>query len=313
MATIGLDKLYFAPITLSANGYESYGTPVQLAKAISASLTVELAEGELYADDALSEKVSEFKSGKLSLGVDDIGIQAARILTGATVDQNGVLVSSTEDTPMPVAIGFRAKKSDGTYRYYWLYKVLFSVPGAELNTKGDSISFSTPKIEGTIMRRNKPDIKGRHLWKVEVDEGTDAAVEMLQQSSSGVLSLLRQANSNLIQIDKGDIASVIEHWYDAVYEPSYHISIYASSTRIDVGESITLTVDRSADAVQYEWYEVTDDAENLMASTGSNSFTTEPITTAGTHYYYCKIQRMDMNTIATDPISVRVADSMSEG
>ena len=311
MATIGLDKLYFAPIMLSANGYESYGSPVQLAKAISASLTVELAEGELYADDALSEKVSEFKSGKLSLGVDDIGIQAARILTGATVDQNGVLVSSTEDTPQPVAIGFRAKKSDGTYRYYWLYKVLFSVPGAELNTKGDSISFSTPKIEGTIMRRNKPDIKGRHLWKVEVDEGTDAAEAMLQQSNNGVLSLLRQSNGNLMQAS--DNSSVIEHWYDAVYEPSYHISIYASSSRIEAGESITLTVDRSADAVQYEWYEVTDDAENLMASTGSNSFTTEPITTAGTHYYYCKIQRMDMNTIATDPISVRVADSMSEG
>ena len=307
MATIGLDKLYFAPITLSANGYESYGTPVQLAKAISASLTVELAEGTLYADDALSEKVSEFKSGKLSLGVDDIGIQAARILTGATVDQNGVLVSSTEDTPMPVAIGFRAKKSDCTYRYYWLYKVLFSVPGAELNKKGDSISFSTSKIEGTIMRRNKPDIKGRHLWKVEADEGQTAASDDM---TSGVLSMIRQANMGLAQAG-ADMASVIEHWYDAVYEPTYPITIYASLTRSDAGDSLTLSVDRGADANQYGWYEITDDTEELIATTDTNNYTIEAVTAIGTHYFYCKITRIDGSVIATDTIAVRVSESMS--
>ena len=36
MATIGLDKLYYAKITEDADGNETYATPVQLAKAISA-------------------------------------------------------------------------------------------------------------------------------------------------------------------------------------------------------------------------------------------------------------------------------------
>ncbi len=40
MATIGLDKLFYAPITESANGDETYGKPKQLAKAISADLSV---------------------------------------------------------------------------------------------------------------------------------------------------------------------------------------------------------------------------------------------------------------------------------
>ena len=44
MATIGLDKLYYATITDDENGEEIYGTPTQLAKAISAELSVELAE-----------------------------------------------------------------------------------------------------------------------------------------------------------------------------------------------------------------------------------------------------------------------------
>ena len=44
MATIGLDKLYYAKITEDENGDETYATPKLLAKAISADLSVELNE-----------------------------------------------------------------------------------------------------------------------------------------------------------------------------------------------------------------------------------------------------------------------------
>lgn len=287
MATIGLDKLYYAPITADANGYESYGQPVQLAKAISASLTVEVAEGTLYADDALSEKVSEFKSGKLTLGIADIGVEAAQILTGARVDSNGVLASSTEDTPQPVAIGFRAKKSDGTYRYFWLYKVLFSVPGADFSTKGDSITFSTPSIEGTIMRRNMPDIKGKHLWKVEMDEVYET------NDAPGI-------------VDKTRI--IIEHWYNAVYEPSFPIGIRTTSSSVVSGESVTLSVDAVAEANQYEWYETFNGAEKLLTTTTSNVHTTEPLTTLGEHVFCCKIHRPAGSLIISDSVTVTVTE-----
>ena len=41
MATIGLDKLFYAPITEDERGEETYGTPKVLAKAMTADLTVE--------------------------------------------------------------------------------------------------------------------------------------------------------------------------------------------------------------------------------------------------------------------------------
>lgn len=66
-----------------------------------------------------AEVIKEFKSGKLALGVNDIGQAAAEELTGATTDDNGVLVSTSEDVSQPVAIGFRAQKGNGTYRYFW--------------------------------------------------------------------------------------------------------------------------------------------------------------------------------------------------
>ena len=88
MATIGLDKLYYAKITEDENGNETYATPVQLAKAMNADLSVELAEATLYADDGAAEIVKEFKNGTLSLGVDDVGASVASDLTGATIDAN---------------------------------------------------------------------------------------------------------------------------------------------------------------------------------------------------------------------------------
>ena len=165
---------------------------MQLAKAISADLSIELAEATLYADDGASEVVKEFKSGTLSLGVDDIGAATAAALVGVTVDKNNVIVSTSEDTTPNVAVGFRAKKSNGKYKYFWLYRVKFGIPATNLATKGDSITFSTPTIEGTVMRRNKPDSKGNHPWKSEVTEG-----------------------------DTGVTASTISGWYNSVYEPSY--------------------------------------------------------------------------------------------
>lgn len=190
MATIGLDKLYYAKITEDDAGEETYSTPTQLAKAMTADLSVELNEATLYADDGASEIVKEFKSGTLSLGIDDIGNTVASDLTGATIDANKVVVSASEDGGEPVAVGFRAKKSNGKYRYYWLYRVKFGIPATNLATKGDSITFSTPTIEGTILRRNKADAFGKHPWKAEVTEG-----------------------------DTGVTASVITDWYKQVYEP----------------------------------------------------------------------------------------------
>jgi len=192
LATIGLDMLYFSKITEDDDGNETYGTPEKLAKAISADLSVELVEAILYADDGIAEIVKEFGNGTLSLGIDDIGSAVASTLTGATIDSNGVVISASEDGGEPVAIGFRAKKTNGKYKYFWLYKVKFGIPATNLATKGESITFSTPTIEGTIMRRNKVDGRNKHPWKAEVTEG-DTKVS----------------------------AETITNWYKSVYEPEY--------------------------------------------------------------------------------------------
>ena len=189
MATIGMDKLYYAKITEDANGEETYGVPQTLARAIKADLSIELAEATLFADDGAAYVIKDFKTGTLSLGVDDIGVTAAQDLTGAVVDDNGVLISSSENEGSLAAVGFRALKPDNRYRYFWIYRVKFGVPSTNLQTKGDSITFSTPTIEGTIMRRNKPDGQDKHPWKAEVTEGdTGVAADVISNCTPRFMS-----------------------------------------------------------------------------------------------------------------------------
>ena len=79
MATIGLDKLYYAKITEDASGNETYGDPQPLAKAMTPSFEAEatLSCGRM----APAAVVKEFQSGHPDPGVDDIGVTVAQDLS----------------------------------------------------------------------------------------------------------------------------------------------------------------------------------------------------------------------------------------
>jgi phi13 family phage major tail protein len=293
MATIGLDSLFYAKITEDQNGIETYGTPKVLAKAMTAELSVELIEAILYADDGASEVVKEFKSGALTLGIDDIGSLVAQDLTGCKIDSNNVVVSRSEDGGSPVAVGFRAKKANGKYRYFWLYRVIFSVPATTLATKGDSITFSSPTIEGTVFRRNKLDGENKHPWKAEVTEG-----------------------------DTGVSASTISSWFTSVYEPDFTavtptITITtqpAGLTEVTAGSitgSLSVVAEsNTSDPVTYQWYENTIDSTTggtVINGETSASFDIPTDLLADTYYYYCVLSLVGASDVTTTVATVTVS------
>lgn len=293
MATVGLDSLYYAKITEDTNGDETYGTPKVLAKAMTAELSIELIEAILYANDSASEVIKEFGSGSLSLGIDDIGSVVAQDLTGCKIDSNNVVVSRSEDGGSPVAVGFRAKKSNGKYRYFWLYRVVFSVPSTSLATKGESITFSSPTIEGTVFRRNKVDGEQKHPWKAEVTEG-----------------------------DQGVAPSTITNWFKSVYEPDFSqvtptITITtqpATLTEVTAGsitESLSVVASsNTANPVTYQWYENTVDSSTggtIINGETSASFDIPTDLTADTYYYYCVLSLSGAENVTTTVATVSVA------
>ena len=159
--TIGLKDLYYAIIT-ETDGVETYGAPKKMSEAMTADLSVKTADATLYADDALSENVSEFASCTLSLGIKEVSNEVLEDLLGQEVDEDGVLYAGETDEPPYVAVGFRAKKMGGKYRYIWLQRGKFKVPNESFATKGESIEFKTPTIEGTFSKS-----KATGKWKAD--------------------------------------------------------------------------------------------------------------------------------------------------
>lgn len=155
MATIGMRDLYIARcIEDPMDGTTVYGAPKRLAKAMKAELSVETAEGVLYGDDAVDTIEKEFVKGTLKLGTTDLENTSEAELLGQSVDEDGVAFGGEEDDPPYWAIGFRAKKPGGLYKYLWIYKCKFKVPDETYETKGDGINFQTPEIEGEFIKRD---------------------------------------------------------------------------------------------------------------------------------------------------------------
>ena len=159
--TLGLRDLFYA-ICTETDGVEAYGAPKKLAEAMTADLSVKTADGSLYADDTLSESVTEFASGTLKLGIKDLTPEQLAEILGQMVDQNKVVWAGKDDEPPYMAVGFRAQKTGGRFRYVWLLKCKFKVPSEKYETKGESIKFNTPDIEADFTTRKKD---GR--WKAD--------------------------------------------------------------------------------------------------------------------------------------------------
>lgn len=154
MANIGLRKFWFADLD-EENGI--YGEIKTLAGAIESKMTLTTTNAELYADDVLNDKVDEFVKGALTLGIDNDNDEIFGDLLGQKVKKlsNGVTEYTQTTTDQPKFVGFSqivSKRVNGKYRYKaeFLKKLQFKPYSTDKKTKGESLEFTTPSVEGTV-------------------------------------------------------------------------------------------------------------------------------------------------------------------
>lgn len=175
MATrIGCDSLVYALMKTedTTKSAPVYDTPKAAPGVISVNINPNSSQETLFADDGPMETAT-------TLGKIDVEINKAELTTenkadllGHEVDTNGGVVYSDSDVPPWVAVGFRTLKSNGKYRYVWLYKGKFTDPEDNNETKGDSINFQTDTIKGQFVKLNNEitiNNKKKRLWKYEID------------------------------------------------------------------------------------------------------------------------------------------------
>lgn len=152
MAKIGLNNFKYSVLDET----EKYNGAKSLGKAVDCKVAIENYTAELYADDTLAESDYTFKKGTVTLTIDEDDDAVFAELLGHEVDvETKEMVRKDTDVAPYVGVGrILTKVVNGVYKYKveFLPKVKFSEPAQEEQTKGDSIEFKTPSIEGSIQK-----------------------------------------------------------------------------------------------------------------------------------------------------------------
>lgn len=221
MARIGLKYPVVAVATESGTSI-TYASGALMAKAIMASIKINQSNVKLYADDVLAELDKSFIDGTLSFGADDL-TDAMKVLLlgyteGAEVDAiiGSKEMSAGTATVAPfVGFGFYAKRIKSgvaSWRAIWLKKVHFSEPADELKTKGESVEFQTPTLEGTIM------VACDGNWKEEATFSSEANAIAWLNTKSGY-SAAASTGLTALAMSNGTITpafSATKYYYNCV-------------------------------------------------------------------------------------------------
>lgn len=181
MATkIGCDNLVYAKMTAEETPEQAptYGEVVKAPGVMSININANSSNETLFADDGPMDVASTLGNVDVEIQKNELTAQNKSDLLGHEIDSNGAVVYGDSDVPPWVAIGFRTLKSNGKYRYVWLYKGKFSEPEDNNETKGDSINFQSDTISGQFSRLNYAyNINGKSVrpWKYELDADNTTA------------------------------------------------------------------------------------------------------------------------------------------
>ena len=154
-STVGLKNMVLAPLTTDTEAGHTYGDLQLVAGAIDASITPQNADPNVqYADDIEFNVLYADPELSFKTKMADIPLAIQEMIFGNRIDDNGVLVRTASDRPPYYAVGFKSEKSDGTFRYVWLFKVRAKPVTESYATKeGTTINRQTGEVEWTAIKR----------------------------------------------------------------------------------------------------------------------------------------------------------------
>ncbi len=176
-ASIGLRTFRYAPMNEDEETYGEVGT---LAGAIECKVSLNIANAKLRSDDVTKENIDEFIDGTITMGVDDDEDAIFSPLLGEKTEEYQyaegkkvtVYKSNSEDSAKYLGFGQIVPKIQNRERVYkveWFPKIQFKPYVTDKKTKGDSLEFTTPSIEGTVFVNKDNDWRKRATFDNEKD------------------------------------------------------------------------------------------------------------------------------------------------
>ena len=151
MATFGANYPAFCP--------DDADSGVVFGKLVSANLTVNLASGELYADDGLAEQASEFANGSIAMETDDMEDANASVVYGCKVENGEVIYNKDDNAPRGRLGYYKVLMRRGIKKFKtYLYPQARAALGNDnAQTKGNNITFGTTSTTFTIFADDNGD------------------------------------------------------------------------------------------------------------------------------------------------------------
>lgn len=156
MAFVGMQHVVAAKITAKPdNAMPTYSAGMVIGKAIQAELSITRNSNPLYADDVVAEDDNSITAMSVSIGMDDFTEEAQAYLgllkevTGSGADDKTYY--ETSGSADSAGLGYmRVRRKNGitTYQGVWVLDVLFGIESENSQTKGESIEWQTPTVNG---------------------------------------------------------------------------------------------------------------------------------------------------------------------
>ncbi|MDF2534413.1 MAG: phage major tail protein phi13 family [Bacillales bacterium] len=213
---VGLSDLYYAILTKDDSTGVNYQGPVKVIGAINAKISPKSSIDTLYADDGASETMTTLGEIEVEFEAKDLPFSHQAALLGHAVS-NGMLVKKATDSAPYVALGFRSKKSNGKYRFVWLYKGKFQLPEREHKTMEDKPTYQTAKIKGIFVKRDFD-----QAWEINGDED-EAGFTGASTWFNNVVSVTADTTPPTVTTVPVDAATTVAVGANVVFTFSEHI------------------------------------------------------------------------------------------
>lgn len=267
---IGLREVHYALLTQDdVDDGVVYSAPQRIIGAITANVNPNSSTETLFADDGPMEVATTLGDIELELTMADLPLPVQAALLGHDYE-DGQLTKKSSDTPPWVALGWKALKSNGSYRYTWLLKGRFMVPEESHETRGDSVDFQTPTINAAFTLRDFDD-----KYMLSGDEDEASFTEAMGADWFTVNTLI----NNLADFDL-DVSNATPD-EDANFDIQITNAVDSAGDDLEGATDITIVSDRGEDLSSFDSISLTAGAGDLTITGG--------LSTLGVHVLSVKL------------------------
>lgn len=152
---VGVDQIYYALVTQDDSAGYVADTPTALAPAMNIVQAPKSNSKTQYADNQPFDAMSSEGETEIDVEITGMSPQTLATILGRVFDAATGRLFDNGGTPPDIALGFRAKKRGGHYRYYWFLKGSFQSPSEEQATETDTPDPKSTKLKFIAIRTIK--------------------------------------------------------------------------------------------------------------------------------------------------------------